>query len=95
MKRSILAFVLNFILMVSLNSALVPGTKFSGIIEKINKKSSYVLIKKIKFYYPARFKKILEKYYKSKVTIVFSYIKKDGKKFIVYIKENIKVGGRM
>ena len=95
MKRIIALIFLNLVISISLNSAIVPGTKYSGIIEKFNKKSNYVVIKKMKFYFPEDKKRILENFYKMKVKVIFSYINRDGKRYIVFIKENRKIGGRM
>jgi len=95
MRKNIIAILLNFILFVSLNAAIVPGSKFSGKIEKINVKDNYVIVKKVKFYYDEKYQKILEKYYKSKIKIIFTYIKKNGKRFIIFIKKNKRKGGTM
>jgi len=95
MKKLISLIFLSLIISISLNAAIVPGTKYSGIIEKFNKKSNYIVVKKMKFYFPEDKKKILENFYKMKVKVIFTYINKNGKRYIVFVKENREIGGRM
>ncbi len=91
MKRLIFLIIFNFMFIISLNAMVVPGTKFSGIIKRINKDERYIIIKTEKFYYPKKYEKILERYYRSKIKIIFTYKnKKSGKKYIIFIQEKRK-----